>query len=46
MPKNKAAQQLGRKGGEARAARLTKEEKKAIAKKGAKARWKGHIKKK
>lgn len=41
--KNKAAQELGRlgglKGGKARAAKLTKEERSAIAKKAAEARW-------
>jgi hypothetical protein len=41
--KNKAAQQLGKlggqKGGPARAASLTAKKKAAIAKKGAKARW-------
>ena len=41
--KNKAAQELGRlgglKGGKARAAKLTKEERSAIAKKAAQARW-------
>lgn len=44
--KNKHAQALGRKGGKARAATLSDDEKKAIAKKGAKARWKGHVKQK
>ena len=41
--KNKAAQTLGRlgglKGGKARAAKLTPDQRKAIAKKGATARW-------
>ena len=41
--KNKAAQELGRlgglKGGKARAAKLTKEQRSAIAKKAAQARW-------
>ncbi len=43
--KNPAAVELGRlggkKGGKARAARLTPEERKEIAKKAAKARWRG-----
>jgi hypothetical protein len=38
--KNAAATELGRRGGNARAARLTAEERIAIAKKGAKVRWK------
>ncbi|MEX2617817.1 MAG: RNA-binding protein [Alphaproteobacteria bacterium] len=37
--KNKAAQELGRKGGKARAEKLTKEQRTEIAKKAAKARW-------
>lgn len=37
--KNKHAQALGRKGGKARAARLSKEERAGIAKKAAAARW-------
>lgn len=44
--KNKAAQELGRiggkKGGKARAGKLTPEERKAIAQKAAKARWNIH----
>jgi len=38
--KNQAAAELGRLGGKARASSLTKKERTAIAKKGAKARWK------
>ena len=38
--KNKAAQALGKMGGKARAAKLSEEERKAIAKKAAAARWK------
>ncbi len=37
--KNKAAQELGRKGGKARAAKMTPEQRSEIAKKAAKARW-------
>jgi len=37
--KNKAAVELGRKGGEARAANLSKRKRAAIARKAAKARW-------
>lgn len=37
--KNKAAQELGRKGGKARAESLSKEERSKIAKKAAKSRW-------
>lgn len=37
--KDKAAQALGRKGGAARAARLSKKKRSEIAKKAAKARW-------
>ncbi len=37
--KNKAAQELGRKGGAARAKKLTKKKRSEIAKKAAKARW-------
>ena len=37
--KNKAAQELGRKGGQARAKALTKKKRTAIAKKAATARW-------
>ncbi len=37
--KNKAAQELGRKGGQARAKKLSKERRAEIAKKAAKARW-------
>ncbi len=37
--KNKAAQELGRKGGKARAAKLTEEQRSEIAKKAAKSRW-------
>lgn len=40
-PKNPAAVALGRKGGVARAASLSAADRKAIAKKGAKARWSG-----
>jgi len=36
---NKAAQQLGRKGGLATAARMTKEQRSESARKAAKARW-------
>ena len=39
--KNKAAQSLGRKGGEARAKNLSKERRAEIAKKAASSRWKG-----
>lgn len=43
LEKNKAAQELGRlgglKGGKARAEKLTKEQRSAIARKAAKARW-------
>ena len=39
--KNKAAQELGRKGGQARAKKLTPEQRSEIARKAAKARW-GH----
>ena len=38
--KSKAAKELGRKGGTARAKRLTKDERSLIAKKAASARWK------
>ncbi len=38
--KNKAAQELGRKGGRARAKKLTSEERSEIARKAAAARWK------
>ncbi len=37
--KDKAAQELGRKGGQARAAKLSAKKRKAIAEKAAKARW-------
>ncbi len=37
--KNKAAVELGRRGGQARAASLSERERKAIARKAAKARW-------
>ena len=37
--KDKAAQELGRKGGKARAAKLTAEQRSEIAKKAAKKRW-------
>ncbi len=37
--KNKAAQELGRKGGQARATKLTPEQRREIAKKAAQARW-------
>jgi hypothetical protein len=39
--KDPAAVALGRKGGKARAARMPAEKRKAVAKKAAKARWKG-----
>ncbi len=39
--KNKAAVELGRKGGKARAAKMTSERRAEIAKKAAQARWKG-----
>lgn len=39
--KNKAAQALGRKGGAARAKKLSKKQRQEIAKKAAAARWKG-----
>ena len=38
--KNKAAQELGRKGGKARAAKLTAEQREEIARTAAQARWK------
>ncbi len=37
--KNKAAVELGRKGGKARAAKMTSEQRRKIAKKAAEARW-------
>ncbi len=37
--KNKAAVELGRKGGKARAAKLTPEQRRKIARKAAKSRW-------
>lgn len=37
--KNKAAQELGKLGGKARASKLTKEQRSEIAKKAAKSRW-------
>ncbi|MBN4046607.1 RNA-binding protein [bacterium AH-315-P15] len=37
--KNKAAQELGRKGGKARASKLTPEKRQEIARKAAKKRW-------
>jgi hypothetical protein len=37
--KNKAAQELGRLGGKARASKLTKEQRMEIAKKAARSRW-------
>lgn len=37
--KNKAAQELGRKGGAARASKLSKKQRQEIAKKAARARW-------
>src|SRR5262249_13564082 len=40
--KNPAAVQLGRKGGKARAAKLSAKERKRIAKLGAATRWKNH----
>jgi hypothetical protein len=40
--KSKAAVELGRKGGAARAKTLTKEQRSALATKAAKARWKNH----
>ncbi len=39
--KNKAAVELGRKGGKARAAKMTPEQRSEIAKKAASARWAG-----
>ena len=39
--KNKAAQELGRLGGQARAKKLSKKQRSKIAKMGAKARWAG-----
>lgn len=45
MAKNRHAKVLGRKGGQARAARLSSDERKKIAKKAARARWKDHINK-
>jgi hypothetical protein len=39
--KNKAAQELGRKGGAARAKTMTREQRAEIAKRGASARWHG-----
>ena len=39
--KNKAAVELGRKGGAARAKKLTKEQRSEIARKAAEKRWKG-----
>lgn len=39
--KNKAAQELGRMGGKARAAGMSARKRRGIAKKAAKARWKG-----
>jgi hypothetical protein len=39
-PKNSAAAERGRKGGAARAAKLTPEQKSEIGKRGARARWK------
>jgi hypothetical protein len=44
MAKNRAAVQLGRKGGKARAARMTKEERSKASSDAAKARWKDHKK--
>ena len=41
--KNKAAVELGRRGGEARAAKLSPERRAEIAKKAAKKRWKGRV---
>ncbi len=41
--KNKAAVELGRKGGQARAKKLTSDERRQIAKKAAKARWKKRL---
>ena len=41
--KDKAAQQLGRKGGLARAARLTAAERKKIARSAARSRWKSGL---
>jgi hypothetical protein len=40
-----AAVEMGRRGGKARAKALTADERKAIARKAATARWKGHKKK-
>jgi len=42
--KNKAAQALGSLGGKARAAKLSKQERQAIARKAAKKRWSKHRK--
>ncbi len=44
-PKNRAAVQLGRKGGKARKLSLSPEVRREIARKGAAARWKDHVKK-
>ncbi len=43
--KNKAAVELGRKGGKARASKLTAKQRREIAKKAAQKRWKGTQKK-
>jgi hypothetical protein len=40
--KNKAAQELGRMGGKARAEGLSKKRRKEIARRAAESRWKGH----
>jgi hypothetical protein len=42
--KNKAAQALGKKGGQARAKKLTPQERKAIAQKAANKRWQNNEK--
>ena len=44
--KNKAAVELGRKGGMARAAKLSKKRRAEIAKKAAKKRWQGRVERK
>ncbi len=44
MPKNPAAVELGRKGGNARAKALSAAQRKLIAQKAAKARWAKHSK--
>ncbi len=44
-PKDPNAVNLGRKGGEARAASLSSDQKSAIARKAAAQRWAGHVRK-